>query len=99
MTKDELIGRAREMWDLFVSALTCLYEALVGKEISCPPCWKCTTLRWIMGVGMAVGLHALFGGWFILASIVLLLYLISFGDGFWKAIREAIAAGRNRSDL
>ncbi len=96
MNKDELIGRAREWWDLFVAALTCLYEALVGKEISCPACWKCTTLRWLMGAGLAFVAYVVLGMWFYLLVGALLAYLFFFGEGVWKTIREAIAAGRNR---
>lgn len=98
MNKDELIGRARELWDLFVAALTCLFESLIGKESSCPPCWKCTTLRWLMGAGLAFAAYLLLGGWFFLLVGALLMYLVGFGDGMWKTIREAIAAGRNRDN-
>lgn len=94
MSKDELIGRAREMWDLFVSAMVCLYEAIVGKELSCPPCWKCTSMRWMLAAILAATLYGVMGGWFILVVILLVLYLVSFGQGMWVAVREAIARYR-----
>lgn len=98
MTKDEIIGRLNEFKDLAVAALTCLVEAILGKEVSCPPCWKCTTLRWIFGLALAYGLYAVLGGWFVLLAVALLLYLLSFGEGFWRSLREALIAARGKGE-
>lgn len=29
-------------------ALRCLWEEITGQEVSCPDCWKCHLMRWIM---------------------------------------------------
>lgn len=88
------IGKLREWWDLFLAAALCLNEAFLFKESSCPPCWKCTTIRTILGITI------LFGPWFIspvlgiIVWIGLIIYGMVYGDKVWELLREWLARKR-----
>lgn len=47
-------------YNIFIWAHICIYERFTGQEVSCPDCWKCTTMRWL--------LFAVYGGALILVG-------------------------------
>lgn len=87
MSKDEIIGRIIEAWDLFKFAMQCLLETMLGREVSCPPCWKCTTMRWVMFVVLVYLAYLIGGTTVLLAGIAFMVYLVMFGEGPWATIR------------
>ena len=90
------LGKLHELWDLFVAAVICLGEALMGKVSSCPPCWKCTSLRWALAAVLATVAYLIAGETFFFLLGGLIVYLLFFGEGGWKTLREAIQKGKNK---
>jgi len=45
-------------FSIFLWAHVCLWELVTGQEVSCPPCWKCTTMRYLLIIlyGLAIGM-------------------------------------------
>lgn len=85
---NEFLGRLEEWITLFYDAMHCLFQTLTGQETTCPPCWKCTAIRWTVFVAMCAGLHYIFGFLFDLIAIVCLILLFFYGAGPWQKIRE-----------
>jgi hypothetical protein len=90
------LGKAQELWDLWSTAMVCLIQQVIGVEMECPPCWKCTTLRYLMAAVILVGAWLILGYMFWGAVTAVLICLVLLGKGRWERLRVYLKNSRQK---
>jgi hypothetical protein len=85
------IGTFKHALNLFKGAVLCLYETVMGKELSCPPCIFCATLRLVLAVIIIAAFVMMLGlGVTLVLALAVSVILFFVGEGFWVQVRAYV---------